>query len=192
MNNPLQTYKLKSQLQGPGDPELTREYFANRYFSLTLWWRGALISLVQLGSGSGSVSPGRSVTWYSSRVAEAVQDYELGNKVLWADPPLDWSVIASAFQKKVLKTLLKNIGFGRTTSYGELAEMSGSPGAARAVGNAMSVNPWPVIVPCHRVLGKGGPGGFSSGIELKMTLLSLEGVLIRRTGETVAKVPASD
>ncbi len=72
---------------------------------------------------------------------------------------------------------------GQTVSYGELAEAVGSPGAARAVGSAMAKNRIPLIVPCHRVLPRGGGlGGFSAptGQKLKRRLLRIEGVDIRK------------
>jgi methylated-DNA-[protein]-cysteine S-methyltransferase len=68
---------------------------------------------------------------------------------------------------------------GSTLSYGEVAERLGAPGAARAVGQALGENPWPIIVPCHRVLAAdGGIGGFSApgGTATKRRLLALEGV----------------
>jgi methylated-DNA-[protein]-cysteine S-methyltransferase len=154
----------------------TREYFANVYFSMTVQWQGQKIQTIELGPGSKRPYTGQGATPYSEKIAEAVNLYQNRQKVLWLDPPLDWSLITSPFQKQVLLTLMKNIPFGRTTSYGQLARLSGREGASRAVGWAMSRNPWPVIVPCHRVLtGKGGIGGFSSGLALKKTLLTLEG-----------------
>ena len=70
------------------------------------------------------------------------------------------------------------IGLGRTTTYGELAQAVGRPGAARAVGQAMARNPVVLITPCHRVLPAGGspdaPGRFTGGPELKRFLLQLE------------------
>jgi methylated-DNA-[protein]-cysteine S-methyltransferase len=66
---------------------------------------------------------------------------------------------------------------GETRSYGEIAQQLGEPGAARAVGQAMGSNPFPPIVPCHRVLAAGGrSGGFSSpgGVDMKRRLLGIE------------------
>jgi methylated-DNA-[protein]-cysteine S-methyltransferase len=74
---------------------------------------------------------------------------------------------------------LRRVGFGATTTYGALATQVGSPGAAQAVGTAMARNPWPVVVPCHRVLAAArGMGGFSAygGVVTKRHLLRLEGV----------------
>jgi O-6-methylguanine DNA methyltransferase len=73
---------------------------------------------------------------------------------------------------------------GVTLSYSELAKRAGSPGAARAVGQAMARNPIPLLVPCHRVLAAGGRiGGFTApgGLESKAKLLTLEGSLIKKS-----------
>lgn len=80
------------------------------------------------------------------------------------------------FQMKVTKAV-RNLGFGETASYGELAERVGHPGAARAVGTVMRKNRFPIIVPCHRVLSSSGIGGFTSprGVGAKRELLEIEG-----------------
>jgi O-6-methylguanine DNA methyltransferase len=75
-------------------------------------------------------------------------------------------------------TTLRTVPAGKTVSYGELAALSGSPRAARAVGTAMARNPTPVLVPCHRVLASNGIGGFSPGVELKRKLLAIEAVYL--------------
>jgi methylated-DNA-[protein]-cysteine S-methyltransferase len=70
------------------------------------------------------------------------------------------------------------IPFGRTTTYGTLAERIGRPRASRAVGNALGSNPIPIVVPCHRVLRAGGDvGGYAGGPGRKRRLLTLEGSL---------------
>jgi O-6-methylguanine DNA methyltransferase len=92
-------------------------------------------------------------------------------------PPLDLSA-GTSFQQTVWQAL-RRIPAGSTRSYGELARMIGKPGAARAVGAACGANPLPVLVPCHRVLARGGAlGGFSAGLDWKRTLLSREGVAV--------------
>jgi methylated-DNA-[protein]-cysteine S-methyltransferase len=71
----------------------------------------------------------------------------------------------------------RQIPWGETLSYGQLATIAGRPGAARAVGRVMSQNRTPLVVPCHRVIASGGQlGGFSApqGIKLKRRLLALE------------------
>ena len=76
-------------------------------------------------------------------------------------------------------SILKDIPFGISLSYKELAEITGNPRGARAVGNACSRNPCPLIIPCHRVLASEGRlGGFNCGIELKKTLLQFEKILV--------------
>jgi len=72
----------------------------------------------------------------------------------------------------------RSIPPGATLSYGDVAARLGAPGSARAVGQALGQNPFPIIVPCHRVLAAGGKiGGFSAngGIRTKLRLLSIEG-----------------
>ncbi len=82
------------------------------------------------------------------------------------------------FQQAVWRAL-QQVGFGRTSNYGALAASVGRPEAARAVGAAMGANPIPIIVPCHRVIGKDGSlTGFGGGLERKTRLLQLEGVLL--------------
>jgi methylated-DNA-[protein]-cysteine S-methyltransferase len=80
------------------------------------------------------------------------------------------------FQLSVWRELLK-IPYGDVKTYGEIAEKIGDPNAARAVGNAVGANPIPIIVPCHRVIGRNGLGGYSCGIQIKKKLLKIEGVL---------------
>lgn len=84
----------------------------------------------------------------------------------------------SPFTTKVLLAC-KKIPYGKTITYKELAEMAGSPKAFRAAGNALRQNPLPIVIPCHRVIGTDGSlRGFmgKDGLEIKKTLLSLEGI----------------
>ncbi len=69
-----------------------------------------------------------------------------------------------------------SIPYGKTMTYGEVAEAIGSPRASRAVGQANRNNPIPLVIPCHRVVGANGPGGFSGpgGVKMKMDMLQLE------------------
>lgn len=91
--------------------------------------------------------------------------------------PLDWS-LSGGFNERVLRALLESVPYGSTAGYQDLADRVGEPGAARAVGAAMGSNPLPVVVPCHRVVERGGGiGGFGGGLETKRALLALEGVL---------------
>lgn len=82
--------------------------------------------------------------------------------------------LAHGFRRTVLEHL-PDVGYGRTVSYGELAAEVGSPGAARAVGSACASNPVPLVIPCHRVVLRGGsPGGYIGGPAIKRALLDLE------------------
>ncbi|MDC7126561.1 MAG: methylated-DNA--[protein]-cysteine S-methyltransferase, partial [Spirochaetales bacterium] len=78
------------------------------------------------------------------------------------------------FQKKVWKALL-DIPYGETRSYQDIAKNIGNPKACRAIGNANNKNPIPLIIPCHRVIGKNGNlVGYGAGIDLKKTFLDIE------------------
>jgi methylated-DNA-[protein]-cysteine S-methyltransferase len=91
---------------------------------------------------------------------------------------LELGMAGTPFELRVWQAL-REIPYGETTSYGELAREIGEPGAARAVGVANARNPVAVIVPCHRVIGANGDlTGFGGGLERKRFLLDLEsGVL---------------
>jgi methylated-DNA-[protein]-cysteine S-methyltransferase len=89
--------------------------------------------------------------------------------------PIDLSGLPP-FMVRVLQTL-QGIPFGATISYGQLAMLASHPGAARAVGGVMAANPFPLVIPCHRVLGAGGKlGGYSGGegVATKKWLLTFE------------------
>jgi methylated-DNA-[protein]-cysteine S-methyltransferase len=80
------------------------------------------------------------------------------------------------FQKKVWSALLA-IPYGQTTSYGDIAQRISHPTAVRAVGGAIGKNPLPIVIPCHRVIGKHGRlTGFSGGLDRKRALLQREGL----------------
>jgi methylated-DNA-[protein]-cysteine S-methyltransferase len=91
------------------------------------------------------------------------------------DAELDMRGIAD-FDRRAY-AIARTVPPGQTITYGQIAARLGEPGAARAVGRAMGANPFPIIVPCHRVLGSDGRmGGFSAdgGIVTKAKLLSIE------------------
>ncbi|MCL2469196.1 MAG: methylated-DNA--[protein]-cysteine S-methyltransferase [Alphaproteobacteria bacterium] len=83
----------------------------------------------------------------------------------------------TAFQHRVWSALL-DIPAGQTRSYSQHALAIGHKGAARAVGNALGVNPVTFLIPCHRILAANGAGGFTGGLALKKALLAMEGVHI--------------
>ena len=80
------------------------------------------------------------------------------------------------FQQRVWRSLCE-IPYGATTTYGELAARLGNPNASRAVGLANGRNPIPIVIPCHRVIGRDGTlVGYGGGLPIKQRLLALEGV----------------
>jgi len=90
---------------------------------------------------------------------------------------IDYTLKGTDFQIKVWQELL-NIPFGKTISYSDLAKRINRPKAARAVGGALNKNPIPIVLACHRVVGKNGNlTGFGGGLDLKSFLLKLENVL---------------
>jgi methylated-DNA-[protein]-cysteine S-methyltransferase len=108
-------------------------------------------------------------------VRRELDEYFEGRRVDF-EVPIDWS-LTRGFTGKVLRQTAR-IGYGKTSTYAEVAGRAGSPRAVRAAGNALGSNPIPVVVPCHRVLRTGGAlGGYTGGVERKEFLLRLEGVL---------------
>ncbi len=89
---------------------------------------------------------------------------------------IDWRGI-TPFRRAVLEACA-SIPIGETRSYGWLAEQAGRPRAARAAGRVMATNPWPLLIPCHRVIGShGGLHGYGGGMAMKERLLRIEGAI---------------
>ncbi|CAM3640333.1 methylated-DNA--[protein]-cysteine S-methyltransferase [Roseateles saccharophilus] len=110
-----------------------------------------------------------------ARVVEGIRALLAGEAHDLSDVVLDERGIPE-FRRQV-HALTRAIPPGQTRTYGEIAAALGQPGAARAVGRAEGENPFPPIVPCHRVMGAGGePTGFSApgGIETKRRMLLIE------------------
>ena len=108
-----------------------------------------------------------------------------GVQALLAGEPRDLCEVAldisrlSPFQQRVY-AVTRRIPPGATMEYAEIARALGEPGAARAVGRALGMNPFAPVVPCHRVLARGAqPGGFSAvgGAATKLRILAIEGAL---------------
>jgi methylated-DNA-[protein]-cysteine S-methyltransferase len=131
--------------------------------------------------------------WIQSLIAD-IQRYLAGQPMDFSTVVVDLDGVGDFRQK--LYRALREISFGRTITYGELAKRLGSTGweAARDVGEAMGKNPMPIVIPCHRVLAAGNkPGGFSAygGIATKSKLLALEGVDLNKP-EKPAKPKAKE
>ena len=94
------------------------------------------------------------------------------------DLPLDLTDMTD-FQREILQ-IVRQIPFGATTTYGEIAETIGNPNASRAIGQVLRRNPLPIIIPCHRVLNADGTlGGYGGvmGSDRKIALLKHEGII---------------
>ena len=101
-----------------------------------------------------------------------------GERIDYSQAPLALDR-AGAFEVSVYRAALA-IPWGETRTYGALAAALGDPGAAQAVGQALGRNPWPIVVPCHRITAADGrAGGFSApgGAATKLRLLEIEGAL---------------
>jgi len=108
------------------------------------------------------------------RACEQLDAYFAGNLRRF-DLPLD--MIGTPFQKRVW-AVISEIPYGTTITYRDLAVAIGSPHACRAAGQACNRNPIPIVVPCHRVIGKSGQLiGYSGGLTMKEYFLRLEGIL---------------
>jgi len=112
--------------------------------------------------------------YYSDGLRGWTEPHFVDNWAYWK-PRLDWQAL-TPFQRQVLQ-VVAGIGKGMLMTYGQVAKTIGKPAASRAVGAAIGSNPWPVLVPCHRVVGAGGQmTGFSApgGVEAKRKMLALE------------------
>ena len=111
-------------------------------------------------------------------VARQLDDWFTGKRKAF-DLQLDLDGI-DGFRRVALQTLAREVVWGETVTYGELADLAGRPRAARAAGSAMRDNPLPFVIPCHRVVAAGGRiGGYGGGrnaVALKRKLLEREGV----------------
>jgi methylated-DNA-[protein]-cysteine S-methyltransferase len=182
------TTSPKARLQAPVDvPSLS-------IFTTNLGWFGLLGRggrLIAVIAGHGSAAEVRRAAGASAGTASGATDFReanwspelrhrlerycLGDRIDFDDVPLDLPR-GTEFQSRVLK-VVRQVRYGKTISYGQLAEKAGYPRAARAVGSVMRSNRFPIIVPCHRVVAAGGKsGGYSSpqGVSLKLRLLAME------------------
>lgn len=106
-------------------------------------------------------------------VIRQLEEYFAGTR---RDFDLPLAPSGTAFQKSVWQSLLE-IPFGKAVSYSDIARAIGNPNAVRAVGLANGRNPIPIVIPCHRVIGKDGSlTGYGGGLPIKQKLLTLEGI----------------
>ena len=101
------------------------------------------------------------------------------------ETPVDWRLVGG-FSGEVLRATAR-VPYGSLTTYRDVATAAGSPRAFRAAGNALHVNPIPIVVPCHRVVPSSGSlGGYGGGVERKEFLLRLEGAKLSARNPAVA------
>ncbi len=186
---------MSKRKQGGKTPSGDHEITATRPVPLSCGWASVVLSggkvvsveleptRERLGKTIGKKFPGAGgVAADNTGPGRFLRDYSEGKMLSEKDIaalPMDWERI-SPFQLKVLRKTAM-IPYGKTATYGEIAAEVGNPAAARAVGAALARNPWPVLVPCHRVIGKGGSlVGFGKGIAAKDALLKFEERNMRR------------
>ncbi|MEW6572848.1 MAG: methylated-DNA--[protein]-cysteine S-methyltransferase [Bacillota bacterium] len=118
---------------------------------------------------------GSALAGWQQLLAELLAAYFSGAAVDFSPVPVDFEGY-TPFQRRVL-SVVREVPYGEATTYGQVARRIDQPRAARAVGQVMKRNRTILVIPCHRVLGQGGLGGFSCGLSLKKRLLRLEGLL---------------
>ena len=130
-------------------------------------------SLERLVRRAGGIREKRHLVPLLKELTQKIQGYFQGR-------PIDctWDILdlqnLTGLQIRVLQETASN-PYGSVRSYGEIAERIGRPKAARFIGATMARNPFPIVIPCHRVIGaKGRLGGYGGGLELKKRLLELE------------------
>jgi methylated-DNA-[protein]-cysteine S-methyltransferase len=110
-------------------------------------------------------------------VRRELDEYFAGRRHAF-DVPVDLALVSGPFARRLLAACAA-IPFGAVQTYREVATAAGNERAVRAAGNALSANPVPIVVPCHRVLRTGGGlGGYTGGLDKKERLLALEGALL--------------
>lgn len=134
-----------------------------------------LREISRMDVGAASTPP----PWVRSTIQQVTKHFK-GQTQDFSKVKLDFSGVPE-FQRSVYQEALR-IGPGECTTYGELAAKMGKPGAARAVGTALGRNPFALLVPCHRVVGSTGAGGFSApgGLSTKARMLEAEGIALTK------------
>jgi methylated-DNA-[protein]-cysteine S-methyltransferase len=180
------------------EPQISAAVFSTALDWMAIAWRDDALLAVAFGYPSrrqAAVALARS-SWIPAQFSRLLSENQLAEAPDWVrdvvarlrlfaeGEPVDFSTVPlalehlSPFARRVV-TACRRIGWGQVSTYGDLAAACGSAAAARAVGSVMARNCFPLIVPCHRVLGAGGAlGGYSApdGLRMKKRLLAMEGV----------------
>jgi len=111
----------------------------------------------------------------TSKAGELAHEFFIHYFLKKHDPPvilpLNWNMV-TPFQKRVFIALITHTNFGQSITYQKLAHLIGLKNGQRAIGRALNKNPWPIVIPCHRVIRKNNHiGGYSSGTQVKKILL---------------------
>ncbi len=114
----------------------------------------------------------RAVAPLFRQLKRELAEYFAGRRTSF-DLPLEPAPEGTDFQKNVWAALLE-IPYGQVIGYADAAAWAGRPKAARAAGAACGANRIPILIPCHRVVAKGGLGGYGGGLKAKRALLKLE------------------
>ena len=136
--------------------------------TLYLIFAGEILKGVSFKKPRGPIRKGKAPSWITKELKEY---FEKGLENFSQNISFPKG---TEFEKTVWLTL-KEIPYGETRTYKWLAEKIGNPNATRAVGQALSRNPLPIILPCHRIIESDGSiGGYSSGVDIKRRLLDIE------------------
>ena len=152
----------------------TYTYAATPLGDLLLAGAEGVVETISFPSGQKAQQPGS--TWARCddafpQATEQLAEYFAGRRRSF---DFAFQPNGTRFQLQVLDAL-QRIPYGETRSYAEIAEELGKPNAVRAVGAANGRNPLPIVIPCHRVIGKNGSlTGFGGGLDAKRFLLTLE------------------
>jgi methylated-DNA-[protein]-cysteine S-methyltransferase len=175
-------------------PSATTDAMADTGFALfdtaigccAIAWTAAGISDVELPDGGGDRLRAKLIERYEeAEPPAAIAETVAGIVALLAGDPVEFTELVldpagvPEFNQRVYG-LTRRIPAGSTLSYGDIAVRLGQPGSARAVGRALGDNPYPIVVPCHRVLAADGAmHGFSApgGVATKRRMLQIEGAL---------------
>lgn len=163
-------------------PQLNYFTYKTRLGPVTIADNGNAVTHLLIGDAAtdfpNSVNGHLNETQLIRQARQQLEAYLSGSRLTF-DLPI--APVGTDFQQRVWEAL-RQIPYGSTQSYADIAKNIGSPSASRAVGTACGRNPILIITPCHRVVGKSGKlTGFAAGLDVKTALLQLEKVLPAET-----------
>ncbi|MGD9974871.1 MAG: methylated-DNA--[protein]-cysteine S-methyltransferase [Desulfatirhabdiaceae bacterium] len=172
---------VSKQAFGPENPLLFKESIPTSFGNAGLIYQASPFRLKEIllpGAPESHPYPTDDITVdpVGLQLIQFIQNYFKG--LFPGDPMIFWDCLdfgrQTRLQIQVLQTVAA-IPYGEIRSYKDIAESIGRPGSARFIGNTMAQNPFPVLIPCHRVIrSNGSMGGFGGGIDLKIRMLDME------------------